>query len=140
MRLLQWRGLYHDEEYSPHSLDAFLKRITFNKVMDLQAKEPSRLPNDVDPGDIIDRTTALGPDPVAEVERSRLMKIFDHCTGWFKSKDHDAIRLWWEGHSAQQIAELIKTNSNNVYQRRSYLLKRLRECLVENMPEYFRDV
>ena len=68
------------------------------------------------------------------------MRIFDHCTAWFKSKDHDAIRLWWEGHSAQQIAELIKTNSNNVYQRRSYLFKRLRECLVENMPEYFRDV
>ena len=140
MRLLQWKGLYSDEDYNPHSLDAYLKRITFNKVMDLQAKEPPRLPDGVDPSDIIDRTTSLGPDPVAEAERSRLMKIFDRCTAWYKRKDHDAIRLWWEGHSAQHIADLFKTNPNNVYQRRSYLFKRLRECLVENMPEYFRDV
>ena len=140
MRLLQWRGLYDDEEYNPLSLDAFLKRITYNKVMDLQAAEPPRLPNNVDPNDIIDRTTPLGTDPVAEAERSRLFRIYDHCTRWFNSKDHDAIRLWWEGHSAQQIAELVRTNSNNVYQRRSYLFRRLRECLVENMPEYFRDV
>ena len=140
LRLLQWKGLYDDEAWNPHSLEAFLKRITMNKARDLFAAEPAQLPKGVDPNDIIDRTTSLGPDPVAEAERSRLLKVFDLCSRWFKKKDHDAIRLWWEGHSAAQIAELIRTNANNVYQRRSYLFRRLRACLVENLPEYFRDV
>jgi RNA polymerase sigma factor (sigma-70 family) len=140
MRLLQWKGLYDDEAWNLHSLEAFLRRITINKARDLHAAEPPQLPQGVDPSDIIDRTTSLGTDPVAEAERSRLLRVFDHCTRWFKKKDHDAIRLWWEGYSAQQIAEFIRTNSNNVHQRRSYLFKRLRECLIENLPEYFRDV
>jgi len=140
MRVLQWDGLYDDDAWNPHSLEAYLKRITMNKARDLFAAEPPQLPRGVDPNDIIDRTTTLGPDPVAETERSRLLSVFEHCTRWFKKKDHDAIRLWWEGYSALQIAELIRTNANNVYQRRSYLFRRLRACLVENMPEYFRDV
>ena len=140
LRLLQWRGLYDDEAANPHSLEAFLKRITMNKARDLYAAEPPPLPGGLDPNDLIDRTTPLGRDPVVEAERSRLLKVLDHCTAWFKPKDHDAIRLWWEGHSAQQIAELIRTNANNVYQRRSYLFRRLRACLAENLPEYFRHV
>ena len=63
MRLLQWNGLYDDDAWNPHSLEAFLKRITTNKAHDLFAAEPPQLPHDVDPGDIIDRATALGPDP-----------------------------------------------------------------------------
>jgi len=140
LRLLQWRGLYDDDAWNPHSLEAFLKRITINKARDLHDAEPPQLPDGVDPGDIIDRTTSLGSDPVAEAERSRLLMVFDHCTRWFKNKDHDSIRLWWEGYSSLEIAERIRTNPNNVYQRRSYLFKRLRACLIENLPEYFRDV
>ena len=140
LRLLQWKGLYDDDAGNPHSLEAFLKRITINKARDLSAAEPPQLPKGVDPNVVIDRTTSLGPDPVAEAERSRLLSAFDHCTRWFKQKDHDAIRLWWEGYSALQIAEMIRTNANNVYQRRSYLFRRLRACLVENLQEYFRDV
>ena len=140
LRLLQWKGLYDDEAGNPHILEAFLKRLTQNKARDLFAAEPAQLPKGVDPNDVIDRTTSLGPDPAAETERSRLLSVFDHCTRWFKQKDHDAIRLWWEEYSALQIAEIIRTNANNVYQRRSYLFRRLRACLVENLSEYFRDV
>ena len=140
MRLLQWKGLYDDDAWNPHSLEAFLKRVTMNKASDLFAAEPSPLPAGLDPSDIVGGTTPFGSDPVAETERSRLLAVFDHCTSWFDTKDHDAIRMWWEGHSALHIAELIRTNANNVYQRRSYLFRRLRDCLVENMPEYFHDV
>jgi DNA-directed RNA polymerase specialized sigma24 family protein len=140
LRLLQWKGLYDDDAWHPHSLESFLKRITQNKAHDLYAAEPPELPKGVDPNDIIDRTTSLGSDPVAETERFRLLAVFDRCMRWFKKEDHDAIRLWWEGYSALQIAELIRTNANNVYQRRSYLFRQLRACLAENLPEYFRDV
>jgi len=44
---------------------------------------------------------------MAEAERSRLMRAFRSCTRWFRDRDHLAIRLWWEGHSAQQIAEFV---------------------------------
>lgn len=140
LRLLQWNGLYDDDAWQEHSLEAYLKKITINKVSDLQSAEPPQLPPGLNPAEIIDRATALGNDPLVEAERGRLMRAFDHCTRWFKSRDHLAIRLWWEGHSAQQIAEHVRTNPNNVYQRRSYLFKRVRACLVETLPEYFRDV
>ena len=140
LRLLQWNGLYDDEAWNPHSLEAFLKKIAQNKARDLFDAEPPKPLGDVDPNDIIDRTTSFGSDPEAEAERSRLLRVFDHCTSWFQQKDHDAIRLWWEGHSAHEIAELLRTNANNVYQRRSYLFRCLRDCLAENLPEYFRYV
>ena len=140
LRLLQWKGLYDDEAWHEHSLEAYLKRITINKVSDLRDAEPPQLPPGLDPVDIVDRTTPLGNDPLVEAEGGRLMAAFAHCTRWFRDRDHLAIKLWWEGHKAQHIAEATRTNANNVYQRRSYLLKRLRECLVETLPEYFHRV
>ena len=140
LRLLQWQGLYDDEAWHEHSLEAYLKRITLNKVSDLVAAEPPQLPQGLDPVDIIDRTTPLGTDPLVEAERGRLLRAYYHCTQWFRDRDHLAIQLWWEGHNAQFIAGQVRTNANNVYQRRSYLLRRLRACLVETLPEYFRNV
>jgi hypothetical protein len=46
--------------------------------------------------------------------------------------------LWWQGHDAKTIARKVGGTPNNVYQRRSYLLKCLREGLAERLPEYFR--
>ena len=138
LRLLQWNGLYDDAAWHENSLKAFLKQITIHRVSDLRDAEPPQLPPGLDPNDIIDGT--LGSDPLLEAERSRLMRAFESCTRWFKKSDHRAILLWWEGHTAQHIAELLEMNANNVYQRRSHLLKQLRDCLVENLPEYFRHV
>jgi DNA-directed RNA polymerase specialized sigma24 family protein len=140
LRLLQWNGLYDDEAWHEHSLEAFLKTITIHKVSDLMAAEPPQLPPGLDPVDIIDETTPLGQNPLVLAERSRLMKAFDRCMRWFNEKDHRAIFLWWEGHTAQHIADELETNPNNVYQRRSYLLGQLRKCLVEKLPEYFHHV
>jgi len=139
LRLLQWRGLYDDEAYHEHSLEAFLKRITIRKVIDLQGAERIE-PSPHDPADIVDEETELGRDPALGAERSRLRRVFDACSRLFKSKDHRAIQLWWEGYSASEIGARLGTNPNNVYQRRSYLLKQLRDCFVEKLPEYFRHV
>ncbi len=140
LRLLQWNGLYDDEAWREHSLESYLKRITINKVSDLRDAEPPQLPPGLDPVDIIDETTPLGQNPLVLAERSRLMRAFDRCMRWFNEKDHRAIFLWWEGHTAQHIADELETNPNNVYQRRSYLLGQLRKCLVERLPEYFHHV
>jgi RNA polymerase sigma factor (sigma-70 family) len=139
LRLLQWRGLYDDEAYHAHSLEAFLKRITIRKIIDLQGTERLQQ-SQLDPADIVDDNTELGRDPALGAERSRLRRVFDACSRLFKRKDHRAIQLWWEGYSAREIGEQLDTNPNNVYQRRSYLLKQLRDCLVEKLPEYFRHV
>ena len=138
LRVLQWNGLYDDAAWHENSLKAFLKQITIHKVSDLRDAEPPQLPPGLDPSDIIDG--ALGNNPLVQAERSRLMGAFDSCMRWFKEKDHRAIFLWWEGHTAQHIADELDTNANNVYQRRSYLLNQLRKCLVEKLPEHFRHV
>ena len=139
LRLLQWRGLYNDEAYHPHSLEAYLKQITIHKVIDLQGTDRLQ-ESPYDPADIIDDETELGRDPALGAERSRLRRAFDSCSRRFKDNDHRSIRMWWEGHTAKYIAEKLNTNPNNVYQRRSYLLEQLRRCLVEKLPEYFRHV
>jgi len=138
LRVLQWNGLYDDEAWHENSLKAFLKQITVYKVSDLRDAEPPQLPPGLDPSDIIDGT--LGNNPLVQAERSRLMGAFDRCMRWFKEKDHRAILMWWEGHTAKHIADELDTNANNVYQRRSHLLKQLRDCLVEKLPEYFHRV
>ena len=139
LRLLQWKGLYDDEAWHPHSLEAFLKRVTINKVTSLQRAE-RQSSSSFDPVDIIDDTTSLGADPALYAERARLMLAFTTCSSRFSDGDHRAIVMWWEGHTAQYIAEQLHTNANNVYQRRHYLLNQLRTCLVEKLPEYFRHV
>jgi DNA-directed RNA polymerase specialized sigma24 family protein len=138
LRLLQWRPLYDDEAWHPHSLEGFLKTITQNKVFDLIDAEPPVLPAGLDPADIVDRSTPLGNDPLLEAERSRLMSAYEECASHFQPKDHLALMLWWQGHDAKTIARKVGGTPNNVYQRRSYLLKCLREGLAERLPEYFR--
>ncbi len=140
LRLLQWNGLFDDDAWNPHSLEAFLKQLTNNKVTDLLRAEPPQLPPGLDPVDIIDRTTPYGRDPLLEAERSRLMWAYEDCTQWFKDKDNRLITMWWEGHVGKYMAEQLKMNVNNVYQRRSYLLNQLRDCLVDKLPEYFHRV
>jgi DNA-directed RNA polymerase specialized sigma24 family protein len=140
LRLLQWKPLYDDDAWHERSLQGFLKTIARNKAIDLRRAEPPELPPGLDPNDIMDRTTPLGNDPLVEAERSRLIRAFEFCSSWFRDRDHLLVRLWWEGHPAHYIAEQIGSNANNVYQRRSYILRRLRECLIERLPEYFRRV
>lgn len=139
-RLLQWRPLYDENAWHEHSLEAYLKRLTENKVSDLLRSDPTVLLRALDPNDIVDRTTSLGHDPEVEAERSRLIAAYEFCANRFSDRDHRLLRLWLEGHAAQYIAERIGINANNVYQRRSYLFRGLRDCLVEQLPGYFRRV
>ena len=140
LRLLQWDGLFNDEAWHENSLVAFLKKLTNNKVTDLLRAEPPIPPRGLDPDKIIDGTTGYGWHPSLEAERSILISVYEDCSGRFKDRDKQLIRLWWEGHTGQEIAEQLIMKANNVYQRRSYLLKQLRDCLVDNLPEYFRSV
>ena len=139
LRLMQWRGLFDDAECHPHSLDAYIKRITINKVIDLQGAERMQTAEH-DPADIVDDTGALGRDPALDAERWRLTAAFEACCRYFTANDMRSIRMWWEGYTAHQIADQINTNPNNVYQRRSYLFTQLRDCLAEKLPGYFRHV
>jgi DNA-directed RNA polymerase specialized sigma24 family protein len=140
LRLLRWDGLYDDEAWHPHSLKGFLRTVTTNKVVDLWRTEPRIRFSDLDPVDIIDRTTPFGNDPLIEAERWRLIAVFEFCSSWFRDKDHTLIRMWLEDCSGAEIADAIETNANNVYQRTSYIFRRLQECLTERLPEYFRRV
>ena len=140
LRLLQWKPLYDDGAWQERSFEGFLKRVARNKAIDLRRKEPPELPPGLDPNDIIDRTTPLGNNPIVEAERSRLIAAYEFCASLLKQRDRFLIRLWWEGHTGEYIAARIETNANNVYQRRSYIFRRLRKCLIERLPEYFRDV
>ena len=138
--LLQWQALFDDDEWHEHSLQGFLKSITVNKVIDLQRADYLRRLENLDPADILMAFGELGNDPQLEAEASRLMAAFDGCTSHYQGKDDTLVRMWFEGYSAIRIAEELETNANNVHQRKSYLFKRLQDCLTEKLPEYFRDV
>ena len=140
LRVMQWKALWNDDAWHENSLAGYLHQITSNKVSDLRDAEPPRLPPGLDPVDVIDRTTGMGNDPLVEAERARLIIAFEICSDAFNDGDHRAILMWWEGHTAQYIAEQLGTNPNNVYQRRHYLLNQLRACLIERLPEYFHHV
>lgn len=139
-RLLRWRPLDHDVEWHPHSLEAFLKEVTRNRVRDLLRAESRQLPGDPDPSEIIDEDSDVGRNPWLEAERSRLRRAFRACSRRFSPRDHLLIDMWWAGHQAAEIAKAIGSNANNVHARKHHLIKILRDCLVEKLPEYFRRV
>ena len=138
--LLQWNALYDDDEWHEHSLKGFLKTITVNKVTDLQRAAYLRRLKYLDPADILMVPGELGNDPQLQAEATRLMAAYEGCTSHYQRKDHTLVQMWFEGHSANRIAEELETNANNIHQRKSYLFKRLQDCLTEKLPEYFHDV
>ena len=139
-RLLAWKPLEDDAEWHPHSLEGFLKEVVRNKVLDLQRAMTRQLPESPDLVDILDDDSEVGRDPSLEAERSRLRRAFRDCSRGFRPRDSILISMWWQGHSGDEIAGAIDSNANNVYVRKNYLLKQLRDCLVERLPEYFRHV
>jgi RNA polymerase sigma factor (sigma-70 family) len=138
--LLQWDGLYDDAAWHEHSLQGFLKTVTTNVVNTLHRRAQRQLPNNWDPADILIEPGDPGDNPELDAEAMRLKVVYDSCAEHFSERDHKLINLWFEGYSAQQIAEEIGINANNVYQRKSYLFDLLRECLTDKLPEYFRHV
>jgi len=138
--LLQWKGLDDDAVWHPRSLVAYLKRVTDYKVVDLQRAEQHQLPPLMDPIDVIDVHGPLGMDPMVQAERARLEAAFLSCTSGFKDQDQTLIRMWWEGYTGAETGAELGMLPNNVYQRRLYLFRQLRACLVEKLPEYFSDV
>jgi len=135
--LLQWKGLYDDADWDPRSLAAFLKRVTVNKVRDLQRAEGRQLPPAMDPVDIIDVDGPLGTDPLEQADRARREAAFLSCFSRFNDRDQNLLHMWSEGYTGAEIAAVLGMQPNNVYQRRSYLFRQLRDCLVENLPGAF---
>jgi len=138
--LLKWKALYDDEQWHEHSLKSFLKTVTVNKVTDLQRAAYLRRLEFLDPADILMAAENPGYDPQLAAEASRLMAAYKDCTSHYREKDHVLVSMWLEGHVAVRIAEELDTNSNNIHQRKSYLFKRLQDCLTQKLPEYFSDV
>ena len=136
-RLLSWDGLYH--EVKPHSLAAFLRQVTINKVRDLERKAERNLPEGGDPFDIIDEDGSAGTNPLDMVERERLRRAFEECFGRLQPRDQTSLVMWYEGHQDAEIAERLSMTANNVAQRRYQALPRLRMCLKQTLPEYMRD-
>jgi DNA-directed RNA polymerase specialized sigma24 family protein len=94
----------------------------------------------MDPIDIIDVYGPLGMDPMVQAERARLEAAFMSCISRFNDRDQTLIRMWWEGYTGEETGAELGMLPNNVYQRRLYLFRQLRACLVEKLPEYFSDV
>jgi len=138
--LLQWKGLDDDAVWHPRSLAAFLRQTTINKVRDLQRAEQRQLPRAMDPVDIIDVDGPLGTDPLVQADRARLEAAFLSCFSRFNDQDQNLLRMWWEGYTGAETGAEMGMQPNNVYQRRLYLFRQLRACLVEKLPEYFSHV
>ena len=136
-RLLQWDGLYG--ETPRYSLHAFLKRVTINKLRDLERKAKRQLPPGGDPFDIGGDGDTVGGNPFDMAERERIRRAFERCFGRLQPRDQTNLVMWYEGHPDKEIAEQLQMTANNVAQRRHQALPRLRMCLEENLPEYMRD-
>ena len=136
-RLLHWDGLYRDAP--GHSLEAFLKQVTINKVRDLERKRKRDLPEGGDPFDFIDEDGSVGTNPLDMLERERIQRAFEECFGNLQPRDRANLVMWYEGHQDAEIAEHLRMTANNVAQRRYQALPRLRMCLEQTLPEYMRD-
>ena len=53
-RLLEWRGLYSDDAWNPHSLAAYLRTIPIRRAISLQRADRRQLPSTDGPVDIVD--------------------------------------------------------------------------------------
>ena len=138
--LLQWNALYDDAAWNPRSLSAFLRRVTENKVKDLQRADGRQLPPAMDLVDILDVDGPLGTDPLVHAERALHEAAFLSCFSRFNERDQTLIRMWFEGCSGEETGAELGMTPNNVYQRRSYLFGQLCDCLDGNLPRYFSDV
>ena len=138
-RLRAWRGLYSGT-YNPNSLAAYIKIMTIRKMITLQRADRKQLPGAGDPFDIVDDESLLGLNPLESAEGERLMVAISACLNVFKRKDRNLLVMWRQGHKDRHTARILQTNENNVRQRRRYLLKKLRVCLIEKLPGYFSDI
>jgi len=136
-RLLRWDGLYANT--AEHSLHAFLRQVTINKLRDLERKAQRQLPEGGDPFDIIDDGGSVGANPLDMAERERIRRAFEECFGRLQPRDRTNLIMWYEGHPDKEIAENLQMTANNAAQRRYQALPRLRMCLEQNLPEYMRD-
>jgi RNA polymerase sigma factor (sigma-70 family) len=136
-RLLSWEGLYSENE--EHSLEAFLRQVSINKLRDLERKAQRQLPEGGDPFDIVDDGDSVGSNPLDMAERERIRRAFEECFGRLQSRDCTNLIMWYEGHKDAEIAEQLNMTANNAAQRRHQALPKLRMCLEKSLPEYMRD-
>ena len=134
--LLQWEGLYSDSAWHDRSLEGFLRKVTVNKMRDLERAAQRQLPFGGAPDDTLDDPDGVGADPENLAERERLAEIFDSCFGRLQDRDQVNLVKWREGYSDTEIAAELGISPNNASQRRFQALRRLRECLRNNLPEY----
>lgn len=138
--LLSLDALYTDKPSNPHTLRAFIKRITINRVSDLLAADTSKL-NVVDvPLHSVDSPGPSGLDPQRIASNSQVLDVY---LAWYNerpSRDQSLLGMWHAGYTGKEIAEELGMTANNVRQRRFYLLGKLLEHLVTRLPGYFRDV
>ncbi len=139
-RLLKWDGLYNDEVWHENSLRGFLKRLTNNKVYSLMRAERRQLPLNIDPADIVDEDGPLGADPQVQAERAHLISVYYSCVSHLNDRDKRLLEMCWKGHSAAEIGAALNMRPNNVYQRKKYVMDRIRDCLIDKLPEHFHHV
>ena len=136
-RLLRWDGLYANA--AEHSLQAFLRQVTINKLKYLERRALRQLPEGGDPFDIADDGDSVDGNPLDMAERERIRRAFEKCFGCLQPRDRRNLIMWYEGYPDKEIAEYLQMTANNAAQRRHQALPRLRMCLEENLPEYMRD-
>lgn len=137
-RLGSWRGL-DAERSNPNSLAAYIKKITILKTIDLLRADRRQLPNSGEPFDIVDETGLLGMDPMESAEGRSLMAAIMACFDDVERRDQHLLIMWRQGRPDRHSARILGMTANNVRQRRHYVLKRLRLCLIAKLPGYFSD-
>lgn len=137
-RLLGWNGLYVNTDSNPDNLAGYLKQITNRKVIDLHRIDKRQRLDYGDYPEFIDEDGRLGKNPLDTVEGEQIKKEFRACFGLLPPKDRKMLIMTWSGRPDSAIASRFGMLANNVRQRRYQMVNKIRECLSEKLPAYFR--
>jgi RNA polymerase sigma factor (sigma-70 family) len=123
--LSNWNGLFSDDDWSPHSLEAYLRTITRRKVIDLWRADQRQLPEGGEYREVVDEYGVIGRNPERASVESQQQEIVRHLIEQLSVRDKKLLILWMQGEPDRHTARLLRMTENNVRQRRHYLLKRL---------------
>jgi RNA polymerase sigma factor (sigma-70 family) len=137
--LLQCRALDSDDP-GRYALTGFLHSVTLNRVKDLLKADRPRIEIVEVPIHGIENPGPTGLDPEQIAGHQQVIRVYQAWFDELSARDQALLTMWHAGHVDREVADRLRMQENNVRQRRFYLLRRLRDHLVNRLPGYFRDV
>jgi RNA polymerase sigma factor (sigma-70 family) len=129
-----WPGLEDDDVANRWKLAAYLKVVVNNKVTDLWRRSRN------EPADGEPYLDELFKTPSDDAEWDHRMSEMERALSTLPDRDRELIQLSTHGHTYVEIAAQLEMTPNNVGVRLNMLRRRLREYLVERLPEDFHHV